>query len=107
MRRIRVWINVTVRRRGERGGTMGSMFSQGVLFDTPLPQHDSTRRGSGVEHRASREPATENRGNSFAQISGHGNLYSNAIDFRPGIGAPVDAPQVAATRAQLGEGKGQ
>ena len=83
---------------------MGGVFSSSALFDTPMPQHESQRRGSGVQHRSSDEPA---RGRAFASRTAvNGNLYSDAIDFRPGVASPVDAPRVAAVRARMTEGKG-
>ena len=98
---------------------MGNMFSQGALFDAPPVQGEPVveRRTTGVVHRTSREPArarsdgrsarSDGGGGSFVTTESHGNLYSSMIDFRPNIGTPVDAPQVAATRARLVEGKGE
>lgn len=85
------------------------MFSSGSLFQAPPPLATSTpsRRGSGAQPRRAAEPS-QSRGGAFAPVSGHGNLYSTAIDFRPGTGAPVDAPQVAAQRERLWvEGRGE
>ena len=91
---------------------MGNMFSSGALFQTPPPlaHPEHARRGSGVESRQTTEPARR-RESAFTQAQrAQGNLYSSAIDFRPGIDAPVDAPQVAAQRMRLfagAEGKGR
>ena len=106
---------------------MGNMFSQGALFDAPPIEGERPveRRGTGIVHRASSAPARAPRagrsdrwdrsdrsddrrsggGGAFVTTESHGNLYSSMIDFHPGREAPVDAPQVAATRVRLVEAK--
>jgi len=86
---------------------MGNFLSSGSLFATPLPEHEHARPGSGVVHRSTREPAKSRSALASTERSQEphlrGNIYSSSIDFRPGIGAPPDAPQVAQMRAR-GEG---
>jgi len=91
---------------------MGTTFSKGSLFTAPplLEKEPSSHRGAGAVRR-SRNPEPSGRERSAfaapatrkqpAQSPPVGNLYSCSINFRPGISAPVDSPQVAVMRARV------
>ena len=104
---VRVW----------EGADLWVTFSQGSLFTAPPPLAPRAQPppGPGVVHRASSERASPSA-RSAATVARSsspterkqpatdplmGNIYSGAINFRPGINAPVDAPQVAAMRARV------